>query len=170
MKVLSRALNTIDNISDKTGKVVGFLVLALMGVLCCEVFLRGLFNAPTLWVHEGSQYIYSAHFMLGGAYCLRWSGMVNVDIIIDRLRPRTRAITEIITTLVIFTFLGVLILKGINMSIWSVKILETSQSPWGPPIYPLKIMIPVAAMLMFFQVLAKFIRNIVLAVTGSELK
>ncbi len=169
MQKISRIVKFIDGVSDNIGKVVGFLLLALTLILCWEVVLRSMFTAPTIWVHELSQYFFGALFMLGGAYCLRWKAMVNVDIIINRLRPRARAILTMCTAIFFFVFMFVLIIKGINMAIWSVKIGEATQTYWGPPFYPFKILVPTGAILMLMQGSAEFIRNSVLAITGKEL-
>ena len=47
--------------------------------------------------------------------------------------------------------------------------LEHSHSAWDPPIYPVKLMIPLGAMLLLIQGMAKLIRDITAAVTGKEI-
>jgi TRAP-type mannitol/chloroaromatic compound transport system permease small subunit len=46
-------------------------------------------------------------------------------------------------------------------------ILETSETVWDVPIYPLKLALPVGAFLLLLQGLAKFIRDLVIAIKGE---
>ena len=45
-----RFLFTIDAISTWVGKAVAWLIVALMMVVCVEVFKRYIMNAPTAWI------------------------------------------------------------------------------------------------------------------------
>ncbi len=166
-KILQRCFHVVDSISENTGKILSWLILPLVGIFCWEVLLRGVFNAPTIWAHESTQYFFGVYFMLGGAYAMKLGSMVNVDIVVKGMKPRARAILDGVTGLFTFTFLIALMWKGLDFALWSVKINEMSQTPWGPPIYPFKIAVVVGASLMCLQVLTKYIRDIILAISGK---
>ena len=51
----------------------------------------------------------------------------------------------------------------------SISRMETSNSYWGPPLYPFKAMIPIGAFMLAMQGLTKFIRDFVRATTGREI-
>ncbi|GAJ05510.1 unnamed protein product, partial [marine sediment metagenome] len=68
---------------------------------------------------------------------------------------------------VTFVFISALIYRGFVLALTSVSIGETSQTPWGPPIYPLKITVVAGALLLGMQVLAKFIRDIAFGISGK---
>jgi TRAP-type mannitol/chloroaromatic compound transport system permease small subunit len=164
---MKRFLKTIDRISDQSGKAVSFLVLFLVFVILYEIFVRYLFNSPTIWAHEVAQMVYGAYVILLGAYVLQRKGHVNVDILYNRFRPRTRAIIDLFTWLLFFYFCGLLLLKGGEMAWDSLKVLETEPTSFAPPVYPIKMMIPLGALLILLQGLAKFIRDLTLAITGK---
>ncbi len=164
---LWRCCDAVDGFSESTGKLLSWLILAVVTVLCGEVLLRSVFNSPTIWAHECSQYIYGVHFLLGGAYALKFGSMVNVDILVNRLKPRPRAIVDGVTGIVTLLFLLTLIWKGTDLALYSIKINEMSQTLWGPPIYPLKIMVVVGALFLGMQALAKLIRNIIFGISGE---
>lgn len=154
-------LKVIDRMSEWTGRAASYLVLLLMAAISYEVVCRYVFNAPTLWAQETSSYLYGSFFMLGGAYVLWKDGHVRVDIFYSRLSPKGKAIVDLITfPLFFFLFISVLVWEGGRMAIWSWSIWEHTQSPWSPPIYPLKTVIPVSALLLFLQGLARYIRDI----------
>jgi TRAP-type mannitol/chloroaromatic compound transport system permease small subunit len=50
----------------------------------------------------------------------------------------------------------------------SFKFRETDATVFAPPIYPLKMMIPLGALLLLLQGLVKYIADIKLAITGKE--
>jgi TRAP-type mannitol/chloroaromatic compound transport system permease small subunit len=45
-------LLTADHISTWVGKAMAWLVMALMIVVCVEVFKRYMLNAPTAWIFD----------------------------------------------------------------------------------------------------------------------
>ena len=157
---MKRFLKVIDRISEQSGKAVSFLIVFLVFVILYEISARYLFNSPTIWAHEIAQMIYGAYVILLGAYVLQRGGHVNVDILYHRFHPRTRAIIDLFTWLLFFYFCGLLLLKGGEMAWDSLKILEYSQTIWGPPIYPVKLTIPIGALFLLLQAIAQFLRNL----------
>jgi TRAP-type mannitol/chloroaromatic compound transport system permease small subunit len=166
---IEKVLTYVDRVSEWVGKATSYLILLLTAVISYEVVLRYGFNAPTIWAQETSTYIFGAFFMLGGAYVMRHEGHVRVDIVYSRLSPRGRAIVDIITfPIFFFLFLGILVMEGTRMAVWSWSIWEHTQSPWSPPIYPLKTVIPVAALMLFLQGAARYIRDILFLVKNRS--
>ena len=165
---MGKFLQTIDWVNEKTGKAVSYLLLLLVGVILYEIFVRYLFNSPTIWAHETSQMIFGAYVILLGGYVLKRGGHVNVDIVFNRFQPRTRAVINLFTWILFFYLCGLLFWKGGEMAWDSFKFRETEPTAFGPPVYPLKMMIPLGALLMLLQGLAKFIRDFKLALSGKE--
>ena len=160
---LEKALRYVDRVSEWTGKATSYLVLLLTMAICYEVVCRYVFDAPTLWAQEVSTYLFGAFFMLGGAYVMWKDGHVRVDIVYGRLSERGKAIVDLITfPIFFFLFMGILVWEGGKMAIWSWSIWEHTQSPWSPPIYPLKTIIPLAALLLLLQGARRFIDDILI--------
>jgi TRAP-type mannitol/chloroaromatic compound transport system permease small subunit len=161
-------LKIIDSISEWAGKCTSFLILPGIAVLAWEVISRYGLNHPTMWAHGTSQRLFAAYYVLGGAYVLRYRDHVIVDLIYSRFSPRTKAILDLITSLAFFAFCGVLLWQGSGFALTSLSQLEPDDTPWRAPIYPVKLMIPVGALLILLQGLASFSRNLVTAVTGRK--
>jgi len=159
----------IDNLNNWVGKILSLLIYPIVLVLVYEVVMRYVFVRPTTWAHETSCFLYGAHFMLGGAYALRWGAFVNVEVLYNRFPPRKRAIVDLFTWILFYIFCGVLLWKSVPWAWASVRVLEYSQSCWGPPIWPIKLTIPVGAALMLLQGLTKTIKDFYTVVTGREL-
>ena len=167
---MRRCLRFIDSLSKWSGQVIAPLALVYMAIILFEIVARYFFNSPTKWAHETGTFIFGAQAMLGGAYCFWRGSMVNVEIIHDRLPIRARAILDLFLFTVPLVICGLLIWQG-GASFWySVRINEHTQTVFGPPLYPLRAVIPVAAFLLLIQVVAKFVRDLHLATTGEELK
>jgi len=131
--------------------------------------MRYGFNNPTVFAHETSVFLYGTTGMLAGAWVLRHGGHVKMDAIYGRLPLRTRAIMDLVTAPLFFLLVVVVLWTGWDMAYFSVKMNEHTQTPWGPPYYPLKLAIPLSALLILFQGLAKFIRDFFLS-CGKELR
>ena len=52
-----------------------------------------------------------------------------------------------------------LLVNGGSLAWDSLSRFEHSQSAWNPPLYPVKLMIPLAAVLLVIQGVAKLIRD-----------
>jgi len=169
MTKLKTALHIIDNTSLWVGKVASFLIVVAMCLLLYEVVARYAFDAPTKWAHEISRHFYGIQFMLGGAFGLLMGYHVVSDVIVGRLSPRTRAVVDMIFSTIFFFYCYALIVRGTEMAIESVRLLETTQTIFGSPVWPVKVAIPLGGVLIFMQGAVKFIRDMYLAVTGERL-
>jgi len=157
----------VDRINARIGRIVSFLVPAIIAITIWEVVLRYGFNRPTIWVHETSEHLFAFSFLLGGAYTLSQGGHVRVDVIYIHLSSRWKRILDLINAVFFFLFIGLLLWQGGEMAWESMTLLERSQSPWGPYIFHVILAVPVAAFLMLLQGLAFFIRRWI-KVTGGE--
>lgn len=91
-----------------------------------------------------------------------------MDIFYNRFPPRMKAIVDVVTTVFFFVVCGSLLWKGGVMGWTSLMLLERSTSVWHPPLYPLKLTMPIAAFLILLQGLAKFIRDLNAAIIGGK--
>jgi TRAP-type mannitol/chloroaromatic compound transport system permease small subunit len=165
---MKKFLKVIDRMNELIGKAISFLILVLVSVIVYEIFVRYIFNSPTIWANEISQMVYGAYVILLGGYLQQRNGHVNVDILYQRFKPRTRAIINLFTWLLFFAFCGVILLKGGEMAWDSFLYRETDPTVFAPPIYPLKMLIPLGALLLLLQGLVKYIGDIKVAITGKE--
>ena len=161
-------LDIIDTISEYTGRFCRWAVVVLASVMCFEVFSRYVLNRPTIWSFETSIMLYAFFFMMCASYALLYKAHVAIDFFYERLTKKGQAILDIIsTTLFFFPFLIVVLVEGTKFALDSWMILETSWSDFAPPLYPIKTVIPVTALLLLLQGFAGFYRNIQIVLTGE---
>lgn len=141
-----------------------------MGIIVIvDVTFRYVLDRPSMWAYETSMFIYGAYIVLAGGYTLLHKGHVNVDILYGNLSPRKKAILDVLTAALFFIFMWYLLTYSLEQTIRSWQMGETTNTPWHPPIYPLRTTLPIACILLMLQGIAKFIRDLHMALTGKEL-
>lgn len=170
MTALKKILVCIEWFIDLTGKIVCWLLMALMLLAVFEVITRRFLGSPTIWTFELSGFLLAAVTMLSLAYTQLHYGHVNIDFIHDRLSRRGRAIIDIISFfpfLLLYCYVFLDFGSKFAADSWAIK--ETAPTAWSPIIYPVKTLIPVGAALLLLIGVVQLIRNIVIAIKGKEL-
>lgn len=165
---MERVLGVVDYVNDRLGRILSLGILLIFGLLVLEVALRYLFNSPTVWANELTQMMFGAYVVLSGGHLLWCGGHVNVDIIYSRLSPKAKAWMDVLTSSVFFAFSVMLLYYGGSLALESLARWEHSQSPWNPPIYPVKLTIPLGALLVLLQGTAKLVRDILVLAGKRE--
>jgi TRAP-type mannitol/chloroaromatic compound transport system permease small subunit len=161
-------LHTADRISTWTGKTFAWLIVALMVVVCAEVFKRYALNAPTAWIYDANNMMYGTLFMMCGAYTLAHDGHVRGDFLYGSMKPRTQATLDLVLYIVFF-------LPGIGALTWagwgyyqdSLYMHEHTFNATPLPVYPFKFIIPLSGAIIMLQGIAEIIRCVVCLRTGE---
>ncbi|UUZ65019.1 TRAP transporter small permease subunit [Polaromonas sp. P1-6] len=164
---VQQLLHTADHISTWVGKAGAWLIVALMLLVCAEVFKRYALNAPTAWIYDANNMLYGTLFMLGGAYTLAHDGHVRGDFFYGSMKPRTQATLDLVLYLVFF-------IPGIAALTWagwtyfqdSLAMNEQTFNADPIPLYPFKFVIPVAGAIVLMQGIAEMLRCLVCIRTG----
>lgn len=170
MRLLYGLIRAIDKLSKIVGICSIVFVFVMMIVMMYEVAMRYLFNAPTIWAMELSEFMMVLFVPLGGAYVLQEGGHINVDIIYGRLSPRGQAIMNICTFGVFFIFLYYFFTLSLNQTIDSTLNRYASGTIWNPPIWPINILVTFGVGLLLLQGIAKLSRDLVMAFTGRSIE
>ncbi|MBA4396851.1 MAG: C4-dicarboxylate ABC transporter permease [Syntrophus sp. (in: bacteria)] len=152
-----------DSVSEYSGRATSLIIFALLFVVLYEVAARKIFNAPTVWAFDLSYMLYATMFLLGGAYTLKHRQHVAIDIITTMFSKKTQAIISLVAYLVFFfPFVLVFIYVTGNFALQAWDNLETSQSPWGQPLYHFKTLMPLGFTLLLFQGISEFIKDVII--------
>jgi TRAP-type mannitol/chloroaromatic compound transport system permease small subunit len=168
MRTLKVCISIIEKINEWVAKVMSWAIILIIASTVYEVIMRYVFSAPTEWSFEFNYLLHGAYFLLLGAFTFAVRGHVNVDIFYARFSPRRQAIIDLFTAPVFFFFISMMLIFGGQFAFNSLAYRETLPSAWAPPIYPVKLVIPIAAAMLILQGLAKFIRDLHMALTGRE--
>ena len=170
-RALVAFVRSIDRIAIWSGQVFCWLALPLVLGLTYEVIARYAFHAPTIWAFDVTYMLYGSHFMLGAAYTLYKGGHIRTDIFYQNWSYRTRGMVD--ASLYLFLFfpgMALFFWMGMQEALHAIDIREVSDaSPWRPPIYHFKSVIPVAAMLLIIQGISEFLKSAYAARNGRPL-
>jgi len=157
-----RYLFMIDRISAWSGKLFAWTVVMLTLLVCFDVTLRYVLNAPNQWVFDIAYILYGLLFMMAGAYTLSRNGHVRADMVYRTLQPRTQAWFDLVLYIVFFVpGIAALVYAGIEFTAASWEMKEVSSvTSAGVPVYPYKLAIPVAGGLLLLQGIAEMLRCI----------
>lgn len=167
---LAYFVHSVEALSEWSGRLVAFLLLGMAAVVLIEVVARYFFQRPTIWGHESAQLLFAAYAIIPGAYTLRHNAHVNMDLIYSRQSARVRAILDLCTSVFFFFWCTIFLWVGADYAAESIARWEHSVTVWAPPIWEVKIAIPLAGFLIILQGIAKFIRDLSIATTGKGLE
>jgi TRAP-type C4-dicarboxylate transport system permease small subunit len=99
MKAQRTLLRTWDRLNEAIMVLAGILLWGQMVIVNIEIVAR-YFGRPTTWVAEiSSILILWIPFMIGG-WVLRKEAHVKMDLLIERLNPRSQALINFVTSLI----------------------------------------------------------------------
>ncbi|MEO6743663.1 MAG: TRAP transporter small permease subunit [Caldimonas sp.] len=166
---MQKLLLTIDKISTFVGQAFSWLIVALTFMITWEVFSRYVLDAPHSWAFDVMIIMYGTLFMMAGAYTLAKSGHVRGDVLYGFFQPRTQATIDLILY-ILFFIPGVFALTyaGYYFAAESWVIRETSNiTAEGPPIYPFKMILPLAGAFLLAQGVVEIIRCVICIQQGE---
>ena len=100
-----------------------------------------------------------------------WRGThVRMDILYTRFSPRIKALFDLITLPGFIVFVGILVWQG-GVRAWeSFLVRETIFTAFQPPVWPVRWTIPIGALLLFMQGMAKAVRDVYMLAKGVKLE
>ncbi len=146
--MLNRVRTVVERCNYALGMVSGIGVLVMGIILTYEVVVRYVFNAPTIWVQETSTYLYMWTMLAAASYTLQTRKHVHVDLLIDRLPARPKALLEAATSAVGMLFCAIVSVQAYEMIAATVRFGKVSATPLRVPLW-----IPQSALLMGFVLL-----------------
>lgn len=167
----SSSVSILDRIVDGFGLVGGLLILCNAVFISYEVFMRYIFNQPTIWVQEVSIYVTLLSGFLSLAYALKENAHVKVDFVIVHLRGRTALFVEIIATLMGILFVTVLTWEGIMMALKAFEDQELSPTLLRVPMWIPQSFIPIGGILLLVEygrLALRFFRQILYGESTSQ--
>lgn len=166
---MQNVLFFVDRVSSLVGQAFSWLIVALTFLITWEVFARYALNTPNPWAFDLMIMLYGAAFMMAGAYTLAKNGHVRGDVLYSFFPPRLQAGLDLLLYIVFF-IPGVVALcwAGYTYAAESFAIREHSTlTANGPPLYPFKMVIPFAGILLLLQGFVEIVRCVVCLRQGA---
>jgi TRAP-type mannitol/chloroaromatic compound transport system permease small subunit len=153
----------VDRLNESIGWLLGPMIVFVSGAIVYEVVSRGAFNEATNWVNESVIYGSSAVYLLVGGYALLHRRHVRIDLVLGMISPRAARILDLVTLPFLVAYALALIVAGGDLAWSSFLQAEGTGSPWNPRIWPVKLCIPLAGLLLLLQAFSNLFRDLGLA-------
>jgi TRAP-type mannitol/chloroaromatic compound transport system permease small subunit len=155
---LSRA---IDAISERIGRIIYWLVLAVVLISATNATIRKAFNYSSNAYLEIQWYLFSAIFLFGAGYVLLHNAHVRIDIVSGRLSARAQNWIDVFG-LLLFLFPMTFTIMWLSWALFMDSYVrhEVSTNAGGLLIWPARSMVPIGFFLLIMQGVSELIKRI----------
>lgn len=164
LTVFSRISTRLDAFSEWSGKIVAWLILAMVLLVSYDVSMRYFFHSGSIALQELEWHLFSLIFLLGAAYTLKNDDHVRLDLIY-----KSRLLTDLHRSWInligsffmLIPFCILIIFSSIPFVEQSFTYAEISPDPGGLAYrWILKFMIPFGFTLLMIQGLSDSLKNL----------
>ena len=167
-KLIKYYINLIDYISLKTGRATMYLVFVMMFILILSFVTRNIINIPLIWIIEMAQFVMTGYYLLGGGYSMLTDDHVRMDLIYSKLKDKTKALLDSLTSVFLVFYLVVLFYGSISSLTYTIETNQRLFTAWAPYVWPIKSVMTFGILLMLLQSIAIFFKDIA-KVLGREI-
>ncbi|MEQ8338606.1 MAG: TRAP transporter small permease subunit [Cyclobacteriaceae bacterium] len=144
------------------GKLASWLSLLIVIIIVVDVFMRYTFSITSSASFEIEWHLFGALFLLASGWALQEDKHVRVDVFYQKFSTKSKAwinLTGTVFLLLPFCYVG--FVEGLQFTITSYQIGETSPDPGGlPGRFIIKSMIPAGMFLLGMQGIAIILKSI----------
>ena len=158
--IIKYYVNTIDYISLKTGRATMYLVFVMMFILILSFVTRNIINIPLIWIIEMAQFVMTGYYLLGGGYSMLTDDHVRMDLIYSKLKNKTKALLDSLTSVFLIFYLVVLLIGSISSLTYTLETNQRLFTAWAPYVWPIKSIMTFGILLMLLQSIAIFFKDI----------
>ena len=158
--IIKYYVNTIDYISLKTGRATMYLVFVMMFILILSFVTRNIINIPLIWIIEMAQFVMTGYYLLGGGYSMLTDDHVRMDLIYSKLKDKTKALLDSLTSVFLIFYLVVLFYGSISSLTYTIETKQRLFTAWAPYVWPIKSIMTFGIGLMLLQSIAIFFKDI----------
>ena len=158
--IIKYYVNTIDYISLKTGRATMYLVFVMMFILILSFVTRNIINIPLIWIIEMAQFVMTGYYLLGGGYSMITDDHVRMDLIYSKLKDKTKALLDSLTSVFLIFYLVVLFYGSISSLTYTIETNQRLFTAWAPYVWPIKSIMTFGIGLMLLQSIAIFFKDI----------
>lgn len=158
--IIKYYVNIIDYISLKTGRATMYLVFVMMFILILSFVTRNIINIPLIWIIEMAQFVMTGYYLLGGGYSMLTDDHVRMDLIYSKLKDKTKALLDSLTSVFLIFYLVVLLIGSISSLTYTIETNQRLFTAWAPYVWPIKSIMTFGILLMLLQSIAIFFKDI----------
>ncbi len=154
MNVAKAVSRGIEWLSTLFGFLAYGCVLIIVCVTFYEVIARYIFDSPTIWSLEITQYAQAVFVALAAAYVLKKEGHVSVSLVTERMSEKWRNRAICITSIVAAFLYGFMVYQMVKTGFFAFHIMKRSET-LGLAVYPFQIVMAVGLGVFALQFLVR---------------
>jgi TRAP-type C4-dicarboxylate transport system permease small subunit len=151
-------IKVVDAISEFFGKLSAWLFFFIGIIVTYEVFVRYVFNSPTIWVDEVSSVTQIWAAYIGAAYALKHKDMIVIDIAFKDNTTITRKFLETFSLLIIIGFSLVTVYYGYQIWLDSTLKGHKTDTFLALPKWFTQASIWIGFTILFFQAVVEIVK------------
>lgn len=155
MKLLAKANHIFERIINSLAIVAGVLIAFMMFGIATDVGLRTFWNRPIPWMVEVVEYCLLWMTFLSAAWLLEREGHVKMGILLDRLKPRTQTLVNIVTSIIGVVACAILVWYTAENTLNYFQTGHVLPTQRRFIIYPIFVIIPIGGALISIQFLRR---------------
>lgn len=151
----------IDGLNERVGRFTHWLILACVLISAGNAIARYGFSLSSNAFLEIQWYLYSIVFLGAAGYTLKHNAHVRIDLVSGRLSQRTQAWIDVFGALfMLLPVCAIIVWYGGSAFIESYRIGELSADAGGLARWPIKLVLPLAFLLLMLQGVAETIKRL----------
>ncbi len=162
MQPVEQLTTLLERSVAQIGKLASWLSLLIVIIIVVDVFMRYTFSITSSASFEIEWHLFGALFLLASGWALQEDKHVRVDVFYQKFSTKSKAwinLTGTVFLLLPFCYVG--FVEGLQFTITSYQIGETSPDPGGlPGRFIIKSMIPAGMFLLGMQGIAIILKSI----------
>jgi len=164
LHLLNQLSVRLEQVSERTGMLVSWLVLAMVLLVSYDVAMRYFFQSGSVALQEMEWHLFSLIFLIGAAYTLKHDDHVRLDLFYKSkfMDDRRRAWIDLFGSIfLLIPFCILIILSAWPFVYQSYIHLEGSPDPGGLPYrWILKASIPLGFTFLLLQGVSEIVKNL----------
>jgi TRAP-type C4-dicarboxylate transport system permease small subunit len=168
LSIISKGINRLTWLAELLAEIG---LIGLLLIVIHEVIVRYVFDSPTLYSVELSEYLLVLVVFMSIGWVLKEDRHVAVTFVVDRLPEKMRLGLKLLTSLLTMAFLGIIVWKGGKTTLTAYTGNYHSSSLLDFPMWIPYALIPLGALVLSLQYIVKIgelIRSLTDRRSGSQ--
>ena len=145
LRILRRVIIAASRGANTASQVI---LAAMLLILCMDITLRYLGIQPTRWGFGAVQYSFLWISILPAALAVYEKAHIRVGLLADRLKPKSKAILEILGLICVAAFSTIVAWFGFKMALHSLAVGTIVSGGIGYPLFWIEVWVPLAFVLV----------------------
>jgi C4-dicarboxylate transporter DctQ subunit len=153
-------LNIIDKIIGLINQSIAAIgISAGVALAFGNVVVRYVFDGSLTWAAELTTYLFLWSTFFGAAYCFKEDAHISIDILLQKVKPKTAKFLMILSYIITFVFLSAVSYYGYEYLQLVIELEETSVD-LEMPMWIIYLVVPVSFLFSSYIVLTKIVETI----------